>query len=459
MSYERFINGKSQVTDSVGFQPDESRYPSAMFPHQRVSVTWACKRGRAALFWDTGLGKTLGQLAWADQVVAHTGKPVLLLAPLAVSKQTQRESSKFGIESFLAESQSDVTSPGIWITNYEKLHHFDASLFNGVVLDESSILKGMNGKMRKTITDAFRKTPYRLSCTATPSPNDYMELGTQSEFLGIMSQVEMLAMFFIHDGGDTSKWRLKGHGKDRFWEWLASWAIFLTSPSDLGFDGAAYELPPIEYHDYVIDTEPDGELFATVAQSLTERNAARKSSLDQRCAQAAAIANKLHTPAVVWCHLNDESALLKSTIDGAVEVKGSDTPQHKEQSMLRFLDGNLKALVTKPKIAGFGMNWQSSHHCIFVGLSDSWESFYQAIRRQWRFGQQKTVHVHIISADTEGSVVENIRRKDQQHKAMQSAMMSRMRDVIQSNVLGAKIEKTDYSPAVDIVLPSFLGDG
>jgi hypothetical protein len=456
MSYHSFIQSKSLETITSGFDPDESSYPAETKEHQRAAVTWACRRGRSAIFFDTGLGKTLTQTIWADQVTRMTGGSVLILAPLAVSHQTVREGSKFGYTITPATSDADIDGPGIYITNYEKLEKFDPEQFAGVVLDESSILKGMQGKMRALITDSFKETPYKLSCTATPSPNDFMELGTQSEFLGIMSQLEMLAMFFIHDGSDTSKWRLKGHGKTKFWEWLATWAIFLQSPADLGFDGSEYELPPIHYHDYVIETKPTDALFVEPAQSLLERNRARKESIAARCRQAAEIVNGLSENCVVWCHLNDESQQLTDLINGAVEVKGADTDHHKASAMLDFADGKIKALVTKPKIAGFGMNWQSSRHCVFVGLSDSWESFYQAIRRQWRFGQCREVHVHIVSADTEGAVVENIRRKDLQHKEMAAAMMDHMRDLTRKSVIGAAVEKTDYLPNLDIHLPEWL---
>lgn len=456
MKYEKFIEDKQSLLMDHGFDPDEGFYPSMAKPHQKASVTWACKRGRAALFFDTGLGKTLAQLMWAEQVWIKTGGSVLILAPLAVSHQTVREGEKFGITVNIASHHDDVNGSGIFITNYEKLDHFECDYFAGVVLDESSILKGMQGKMRKQITDSFMDTPYKLSCTATPSPNDFMELGTQSEFLGIMSQVEMLAMYFIHDGGDTSKWRLKGHGKTKFWEWLSTWAIFLTSPADLGFDGSEYDLPDIEYHEYVIDTVPQGTLFVEPAQGLLERNKARRDSINDRVEIAANIVNKLDEPSVVWCHLNEESEKLHNRIDGSIQVKGSDSDIHKSRSMLDFSDGKIKCLITKPKIAGFGMNWQSSRHCVFVGLSDSWESFYQAIRRQWRFGQTKTVHVHVVSADTEGAVVENIKRKDQQHREMADAMMEHMRDLTKKTVLGAKIEKTDYKPEIKMEVPKWL---
>lgn len=458
MSYSEFIDSKQYADIESGFTPDESLYNANIKDHQRVSVTWACKRGRAALFFDTGLGKTLSQLTWAEQVANKTGLPVLILAPLAVSHQTIREGKKFDIPVKLAVSNDDINGDWIYITNYEKLHHFDCSQFGGVVLDESSILKGLNGKLRKLITESFRFTPYKLSCTATPSPNDYMELGTQSEFLGIMSQVEMLAMFFIHDGSDTSKWRLKGHGKSRFWEWLSTWAIFLSSPADLGFDGSEYDLPPIEYHEYVIDTKPDGTLFVEPAQSLLDRNRARKESVNDRVKKAAEIANSLDSACVIWCNLNEESEKLTNAINGGVQVTGSDHDDHKSKSLLGFADGSVGRLISKPKIAGFGMNWQSSHHCIFVGLSDSWESFYQAIRRQWRFGQTETVHVHVVYADTEGAVVENIKRKDKQHIEMAESMMQHMRELTKKSVFAAQVEKTDYLPELDMELPAWIMD-
>ena len=458
MSYCDFIESKEQTAINAGFQPDESQYPDAIFPHQSAVVSWACKRGKAGIFMDTGLGKTITQLTWADQVQRHTDGYVLLLAPLAVAHQTEREASKFGLTAQFVATDSDIGEPGIYITNYEKLHHFDSAIFSGVVLDESSILKGMNGTMRKMITEFFASTPYRLSCTATPSPNDFMELGTQSEFLGIMSQVEMLATFFIHDtAGGTGDWRLKHHGKAKFWKWLSTWCVFMRSPSDLGFDSTGYDLPPIEYHQYTIETEPDnGQLFVEPAQGLQDRNKARRDTVEARCKLAAEIVNSLDEPAIVWCHLNDESALLTELINDAVEVKGADSSDHKSKSMLGFADGDIKCLVSKPKIAGFGMNFQSSRHCVFVGLSDSWESYYQAIRRQWRFGQDKTVHCHIVSADIEGAVVENIRRKDAQHNELSAAMMIHMIELMKSEIFGAKLEKADYPADKYMLIPEWI---
>lgn len=457
MSYDDFIARKELDTVPVGFECDESALPAGMFEHQTATVKWACRKGRAGVFFDTGLGKTITQLAWADQVQRHTDGYVLILTPLAVAKQTERESVKFQLVATYVERESDISEPGIYITNYEKLHHFDPGMFAGVVLDESSILKGMMGKVRQQITDAFSGTPYRLSCTATPSPNDFMELGTQSEFLGIMSQTEMLAMFFIHDtGGGTGDWRLKHHGKAKFWKWLSTWCVFLRSPADMGLPAKGYDLPPIQHYQHTIETQATNGLFVEPAQSLQERNQARRETVEARCRKAAEIVNALDEPAVVWCNLNAESELLTRLIDGAVEVKGGDKDDHKSQAMLDFADAKIKALVTKPKIAGFGMNWQATHHAVFVGLSDSWEAYYQAIRRQWRFGQTKPVHCHVVSADVEGMVVENIRRKDAQHAELSAAMMSHMIDFMKAEVFGAKQEKTDYNPTVEMEIPEWL---
>lgn len=455
MNYDDFLEKKKIDSHEYGFEAVDNLFCDRIKPHQKACVKWSCQRAKSALFLSTGLGKTLSQLEWAKQVVFKTQKPVLIVAPLAVSEQTFRESSKFGINSRVVKDASDINEAGIYITNYEKLQKFDCNVFSGVVLDESSILKGIQGKLRKFITECFLKTPYKLSCTATPSPNDFMELGTQSEFLGIMSQVEMLAMFFIHDGGETSKWRLKGHGKVKFWEWMATWSIYIKSPADLGFDGKEYELGKIEYFNYQIKTSPVDELFVVPAQGLMDRNKARKDTMVERCKKAAEIVNGLKENCVVWCHLNAESELLTSLIDGAVEVSGSTKPQDKIDAMIGFADNKIKCLVTKPKLAGFGMNWQSTRHAVFVGLSDSFEQYYQAIRRQWRFGQNKKVNVHIISADVEGAVVANIKRKEMQNDEMSSAMVKHMITLTKASINSAVSEKSEYHGNVDFIKPSF----
>lgn len=454
MEYNKFIKQKSFKHVSAGFDADVSQYP--LFDYQEPIVKWALKRGKAAIFADTGLGKTIMQLAWADQVAIKTNSPVLILAPLAVSSQTIEEGAKYGVYIEKLNTDARVFGPGIYITNYEQLHKVDHTQFKGVALDESSILKGMDGRRRREITEFGANLPYRLSCTATPSPNDFMELGTQAEFLGLMSQVEMLAMFFVNDMSDTGKWRLKGHGHKKFFEWLATWSVVIRKPSDLGFDDSKHELPPLIYHEHVIQTDPQDALFVEPAMGLQDRNKARKESVDDRVKMAAEIANSIEGPVLVWCNLNDESEKLADAIEHAMEVKGSDKPEYKEKTLLAFARNDVKCLVTKPKIAGFGMNWQNCNNVIFVGLSDSWEAYYQAVRRCWRFGQDKPVNVHVISADTEGAVVENIKRKDAQNITLGKSMVKFMKTMMEKEIFSAATEKTEYNPQKEMELPKWL---
>jgi superfamily II DNA or RNA helicase len=399
--------------------------PSMAYPFQRFAVEWAMRKGRAALFADCGLGKTMMQLAWADQIDGQ----VLLLTPLAVAEQTMREARRFGIDARTVASSDDVRD-GINIANYEKLHRLEGSNFAGVVLDESSILKAMTGKISDQLIRQFREVPYRLACSATPAPNDYMEIGMHAEFLGICTRSEMLATYFVHDGGETQKWRLKGHAVDEFWRWVCSWAIAFRSPADIGFDQDGYELPPLTYRDVVVGSEfsRDGELFATGTLSLQERRSARKASLDARVDAAAQIANQTSEQVIVWCDLNAESTALTAAIDGALEVTGSMTPEDKAQRMMQFTDGEARVLVTKPSIAGFGMNWQQCSRMVFCGLSDSYEAMYQATRRCWRFGQVREVEAWIVSSDAEGAVVDNVRRKERDAQSMIDSMVRTMKD-------------------------------
>src|SRR5690625_2474105 len=373
MRYHDFLKTKETRHINAGFDPS-GQMPKAIKSFQRDIVAWACRRGRAAVFADTGLGKTLMQLTWADLVSQETGRPVLVLAPLCVAQQTVREGEKFGISAEYMRTPT-LTARRIHVTNYEMLKNFDPEQYGGIVLDESSILKGMNGTLRKFITEFGSGIPYRLSCTATPSPNDFMELGTQSEFLGIMSQVEMLATYFIHDGANTSKWRLKGHGRRKFWEWLSTWAVVIRDPSDLGYSEEGYKLPPLVLHEHVVETDPGDELFVTVAQGLQERNQARRESVAERCRKAAEIM-RAWDRGIAWCNLNDESEQI-ADLAGAVEITGSMTPDAKERAIIGFTDGEIEQIVTKPKIAGFGLNWQHCNKMVFVGLSDSFEAYYQ----------------------------------------------------------------------------------
>lgn len=444
MNYEEFLAAKAKSVTPSGFDIDADELNPALFDFQRSIVKWALKKGKAAMFLDTGLGKTIQQCEWAHQVCQRTGGNVLIAAPLCVSQQTVEEAAKFVIEVRYVRDQSQV-QPGISITNYEMLKHFDPAQFIGVVLDESSILKDHTSKTRQMIIEMFSRTPYRLSCTATPSPNDFMELGNQAEFLGVMSSVEMLAMYFVHDGGETSKWRLKGHGKTRFWEWMASWAICIKSPADLGFDGSRYVLPDLTITEHVIESDAEeGQLFAGVAQTLSDRRKAKRDSMADRVAQVAAMVNGSDEEWIVWCHLNDESSMLAKAIPDAVEVYGSLDPDEKERRIMAFTHGNARVLVTKPSISGFGMNWQHCRNQAFVGLDDSFESYYQAVRRCYRFGQKRAVNVHLVCSQSEGAVKANLERKQKQADEMTSSMVEHMKSIMQKEIKGTIMEKSTY---------------
>lgn len=418
MDYHSFIGGKHFRPIDSGF--DYKSQHSFQRDYQKATVEWALARGRAAAFLDTGLGKTNVELEFAQAAADETGKPSLILAPLCVSRQIQREAEKFGFEAWISRDMGKVM-PGVNICNYEQAHKLDPDAFGALVLDESSILKGMEGKMRRFLTDAFRNVPYRLSASATPAPNDFMELGTQAEFLGLMTQTEMLATFFIHDGADTSKWRLKGHGRAKFFEWLATWSVIMRDPSDYGF-AKMPPLPALNINQVSIESGITDGLFAAMAQSLSERQTARRDTIEARCKKAAEIIAGFDDSVLVWCGLNAEGDLLESMIPDSVQVSGADKDEDKESRLIGFSDGTHRILITKPKIAGFGMNWQHCNKMVFVGLSDSWEQYYQAVRRCWRRGQDRDVEVTIITADVEGAVVENIKRKQEQADTMMTEM-------------------------------------
>lgn len=436
--YQSFLKEKAISHPATGLENIGEINPM-LFPFQRDIVKWALRRGRAAIFADCGLGKTPMQLEWAKHVPGR----VLILAPLAVAEQTKREGEKFHIPVVNARNDADAGDAKIVVTNYEILHHFDISKFNGIVLDESSILKSFDGKTRNSIIRGFANTPFRLACTATPAPNDFMELGNHSEFMGALSYTEMLSTFFVHDGGETQKWRLKGHANSEYWKWLCNWAVMLRKPSDLGYSDEGFELPPINYHHVIVKSDStNGYLFPMEAQTLQERISARRESIDTRALKAAELANG--QPMLFWCNLNGESKSLTDAIPGAVEVKGSDSNSHKEKSLMGFSAGEFKYLVTKPSIAGFGMNWQHCSKMVFVGLSDSYEQFYQATRRCWRFGQTKPVDVYIVTADTEGAVVQNIKKKDAAAKKMADSMVEHMHDLNTENIRGTVRTGVEY---------------
>jgi len=451
MDYQEFLQKKKLTWSSAGL--DFKTNSPHLFDFQRDIVNWALKKGRCAVFAGTGLGKTRMQLEWA----AHIPGDVLILAPLAVSMQTVAEGQLIGVNVNLCKENADV-KPGINITNYERIERFDVARFTGIVLDESSILKSQNGKTRNMIIELFSDTPFKLACTATPAPNDHTEIGNHSEFLGIMTATEMLSMFFTHDGGDTSKWRVKGHAVQRFWEWVAGWAVMLTNPADLGYDNSRYDLPPLNIQQVTVTTEPlPNEMFVLEAQTLQERQQARRDSQEERCRAAAEIvAAKPGEMWLIWCNLNSESELLTKMVDGAVEIKGADSPDHKEKSMIGFAAGNIKIIVSKPSICGFGMNFQICHNELFVGLSDSFEEYYQAVRRCWRFGQTEQVNVYVVTADREGAVVANIERKEKDFNAMLTGMISATQEITKENIQGTGRDETEYAATQEMILPEWM---
>ena len=436
--YQSFLAGKALSVESSGFDI-QAFCSDALMPFQRDIVRVAARVGKFCVWADCGMGKTLMQLEWAWQVAMETGGRVLILAPLAVSHQTIREAEKFGITGVAFHSREGETDARIVVTNYQKLAHFDPSQYVGIVLDESSIIKSMDGSTRNAIMDAFALTPYRLACSATPAPNDYMELGNHAEFVGSMSRVEMLAMFFTHDGGDTSKWRLKGHAQDRFWEWVCSWAITIRKPSDMGYADGDFVLPDLRIHDRIV-TSPMAQrsnehgqfaMFDVDALTLGDQRAVQRASLGLRVEMAASLANSDKSQWLIWCHLNDESDALSAAIPDAVTVSGSDTDAHKESAMMRFQAGEIRVLISKASICGFGMNFQNCHKVAFVGMSHSYESFYQAVRRCWRFGQKLPVDAFVIYDEAEGAVIQNLRRKE----AESLEMADRMVEIMKTNTL------------------------
>jgi len=457
--YADFIGRKLSLVPPTGIT-GELRMPDSLFDHQKALVQWALRRGRAAIFADTGLGKSRMQLVWASEVLRHINMPILILAPLAVAAQTVGEGVEIGIEVRHVRDQSGVTGPAIYITNYDRMHLFDAAAFGGLVLDESSCIKHHSTRTFAHLCEAFRATQFKLCATATPAPNDWTELGTHAEFLGICTRAEMLAEYFIHDGAETQVWRLKGHARAQFWRWVSTWGAMVRKPSDLGFDDSRYELPPLSVHQHTIvipdAAERTGMLFAMEAQTLSERRGARKESVVDRVQACADLVNSNDERWLVWCDLNAESELLKKAIRGAVEVKGADDVEHKEAALTGFAAGEIRALVSKPSIAGWGMNFQVCSHIAFVGVTDSWESYYQAVRRCWRFGQQRPVQVHIFASDLEGAVVANLRRKEADALAMAESLSAETREAVIREVVGLKRETNIYNAARRISVPSWL---
>ena len=430
--YASFIEKKSQIGGDFGFDPTDM--PSWMFDFQSELTAWALRKGRAAVFADCGLGKTAIELVWADNVVKKTGKNVVLLTPLAVTHQIARDAEKFGIDAKI--SRDGIPHRGITITNYEKLHLFDASQFVGVVCDESSILKNYAGATRGVITSFARKLPYRLLATATAAPNDFVELGTSSEALGYLGHVDMLNRFFKNDlnnsaqgriGGEVIKWRLKGHAEIPFWRWVCSWARAIRTPSDLGFSDARYDLPELREVEHIVrsNTLADGMLFALPAVGLAEQREERRRTITERCEKVASLVNHTGEPALVWCHLNEEGRKLRELIPDAIEVSGADSDDAKERKLIDFAEGRSRVLITKPKIGAWGLNYQHCNHVTFFP-SHSFEQYYQGVRRCWRFGQERPVTVDVITTEGEMDVLKNLKRKAKQADDMFSNLVHEM---------------------------------
>ena len=441
-AYEAFLDHKTQLEAGDGIAA--SWMPEILFPFQVAMTEWALCQGRAALFEDCGLGKTFQQLAWTENVRRHTGRPALILTPLAVSAQTEAEAAKLGLDAGV--SRSGRVTAGITITNYERLHHFDRHDFGAVVCDESSCIKSFDGVRRAAVTEFLRKMPFRLLCTATAAPNDYVELGTSSEALGYLGHMDMLSRFFTNDNGNAVrgmryrwsdagtfgnvKWRFKGHAETPFWRWVSSWARALRKPSDLGFDDSGFALPSLQYRQHVMAARMHREdmLFDVPAVGLREEREEARRTIAERCEKAAELLQG-DEPAVAWCQLNDEGDLLERLIPGAVQISGSDDPDAKEEALMAFSRGQIRVLVTKPLIGGWGLNWQHCHRMTFFP-SHSYEQFYQAVRRCWRFGQQEPVTVDIVTTEGGERALANLERKASQADRMFDALVEHMREAL-----------------------------
>ena len=422
MEYTEFLQTKVKTVQDSGFDVQESELSDHLFEFQKYIVKKALKLGKYAIFADCGLGKSRMSLEWSSHVIQKTNKSVLILCPLAVSGQFIQEGQKVDIN---VKKYSDYSGIGVYVSNYEQLDNIDLSLFSGVVLDESSILKNHEGKFRNKLIELFSGFQYKLCCTATPSPNDPVEIGNHSEFLNQMSRVEMLAMYFIHDGGDTSKWRLKKHSKNIFWSWVSEWATMISKPSDLGFNDDGYILPELKISESIIETEKrdNGMLFNDVSINATNFNQELRLTFEHRLNKAVEIVkSKPNENFIIWIKQNEEGEYLKKLLPDAVEVKGSDKPEYKEKMLLGFANNEFKHLITKIKIAQFGLNYQNCSNQVFASLDFSFEGLYQGIRRSYRFGQTKDVNIHLITTDTMKNVIKSINLKQSQFKEMQSDM-------------------------------------
>jgi len=451
--YRAFIASKGTSASSSGFAMHGKW--AGLFPHQQATLRFACEKGRTAAFLDTGLGKSRVEAAAAAEFCQQSGKPSLILTPLAVARQMQRECEAVGVEARIVREQSDLWS-GVNIANYERLPKLDPAAFGGVVLDESSILKAFSGPTKRMLCDAFSAAPYRLAATATPAPNDHMELGNHSEFLSHLGSMEMLCRWFVNDTSTASQdWRLKGHAQADFWRWVASWSRAATLPSDLGGDDSGFVLPPLIYELHTVSADitvdvPDGMLFRIPDGSATTIHREKRLTMEDRVAKAAEIANAADGAVIVWCETNSESAALASAIPDAIEVHGSMGPDEKIAALDDFTFGRRRVIVSKPKLAGLGLNWQHANTVVFASVSHSYEQHYQAVRRAWRYGQTKPVTCHVVISDTETTIWNNVQRKAQDHQRMKRAMAEAM------NGLQSPSTKKTYARTSRITLPDFL---
>ena len=450
--YRDFIASKGTSAASRGFEPANKW---SLFAHQQAALEFACQKGRSAAFLDTGLGKSRVEAAAAAEFMQASGKPSLILTPLAVARQMQRECEAIGVDAKVVRDASDVWH-GVNIANYERLPKLDTSIFGGVVLDESSILKSFTGPTKRMLCEAFAETPYRLAATATPAPNDHMEIGQHAEFLGVMPGPEMLSRWFISDQSTMGGYRLKGHARDSFWQWVASWARAATLPSDLGGDDAGFVLPPLHYELHAVTADitqdvPDGMLFRIPDGSATTLHKEKRITLAARVERAAEIANSTSGAVIVWCETNDESRALAEAIPDAIEVYGSMSPDEKINALDSFTFGVHRVIVSKPKLAGLGLNWQHANTVVFASVSHSYEQHYQAVRRAWRFGQKQPVSCHVVLSDTEIPIWANVQRKAEDHGRMKRAMSQAMVKSQQEATL-----RRAYTRTPQVTLPSFL---
>jgi hypothetical protein len=443
----------------VAFEPRGFRVPalnSSLKPHQEHATAFALEQGCSAMFLDTGLGKSFAALEWGRCVVEHTNKPVLMLAPLAVGPQHAGEAERWGIDARYIREPEEIRRPGNYITNYDRLHRFDTDQFGGAVLDESGILKSFNGKTTRNLIDRFARTPYRLACTATPAPNDHTELATHAEFLGVMRREDMLTRWFIHDSADTGEWRLKRPAAADFWAWMTTWSRAISKPSDLGFSDEGYILPPLHVVRHLVDADlqkdTGGALFRSPEQSATSIHREKRLTVAARADKIAEVTlGEAHEPRVIWCDTDYEADALTDRIPSAVEVRGSQRIEEKEEKLIAFASGQTKHLVTKERIAGWGLNWQHCARMARVGLSYSYESYYQGIRRCWRFGQTREVSVDIAMAETEAPILAAIDRKAASNDEMRRLMVAAM-----SAAVAPQAWSGAYVPAHNATIPNWL---